>query len=109
MVLMSFRAAPSPCDPAIRKNRIEKPWATRVRSGGDFRCRSGALFGADSNASDRHAVQHRGTLQPPDKQRFRSSNGLKRKSCTKRRMRQRSEKSHAHELAAVGADIRRGK
>jgi len=48
-------------------------------------------------------------FQPPDKQRFRSSNGLKRKSCTKRRMRQRSEKSHAHELAAVEAAIRRGK
>jgi len=48
-------------------------------------------------------------FQPPDKQRFRSSNGLKRKSCTKRRMPQRSEKSQGHDVAAAGAAIRRGK
>jgi len=54
-------------------------------------------------------VQHRGTFQPPDEQRIRLSSGLKRKSCTKRRMRQRSDQSHLRDPAATRAAIRRGK
>jgi hypothetical protein len=65
--------------------------------------------GRTPTQSDRHAVQHRGTFQPPDEQRIRLSSGLKRKSCTKRRMRRCSEKSHARDPTAVTAAIRRGK
>jgi len=65
--------------------------------------------GRTPTQSDRHAVQHRGTFQPPDEQRIRLSSGLKRKSCTKRRMRQRSEKSDARDRSAMEAAVRRGK
>jgi len=65
--------------------------------------------GRTPTQSDRHAVQHRGTFQPPDEQRIRLSSGLKRKSYTKRRMRQRSEESHTRDRAAARAAIRRGK
>jgi hypothetical protein len=65
--------------------------------------------GRTPTQSDRHAVQHRGTFQPPDKQRVRPGSGLKRKSCTKRRMRRCSEKSQSWDIAAVEAAIRRGK
>jgi len=54
-------------------------------------------------------VQHRGTFQPPDEQRIRPSSGLKRKTCTKRRMRQRSEKSRGQRAPAAGSANRRGK
>jgi len=65
--------------------------------------------GRTPTQSDRHAVQHLGTFQPPDKQRFRLSKGLKRKTCTKRWMRQCSEKLRPRDLAAARAAIRRGK
>jgi len=48
-------------------------------------------------------VQHRGTFQPPDEQRIRLSSGLKRKTCTKRRMRRCSEGSREHRAAIAGA------
>jgi len=90
--------------------RIEKPWATRVRSVGKFPVQKRRVIrGGLQRKSDRHAVQHRGTFQPPDEQRIRLSSGLKRKTCTKRRMWQRSEESHARDLVAVKAAIRRGK
>jgi hypothetical protein len=50
-----------------------------------------------------------GLFHPPDEQRIRPSSGLKRKTCTKRRMRQCSENSRVRDLAAAGAPIRRGK
>jgi hypothetical protein len=52
---------------SVRKTQDRKPPATRIGSVEGSVAASGALFGADSNAViDRHAVQHCGTLQPPD-------------------------------------------
>jgi hypothetical protein len=110
MVLMSFLAAPSPCDPAIRIRRIEKPWATRVRSVGKFPVQQRRVIrGGLQRKVTGTPCSIAGLFQPPDEQRIRLSSGLKRKTCTKRRMRQRSEKSHGHGGAALGAAIRRGK
>jgi hypothetical protein len=89
--------------------RIEKSWATRVRSVGKFPVQKRRVIRGGLQRKVRHAVQHRGTFQPPDEQRIRLSSGLKRKSCTKRRMRQRSEQSQTRDPAAARAEIRRGK
>jgi hypothetical protein len=74
-----------------------------------FRCCSGALFGADSNAIERHAVQASRNFPAAGRATRPAEQRLKRKRCTKRRMRQCSEKSRVRDLAAVEAAIRRGK